>query len=46
MSLDGMAIFGDKDAVTVSKPGDAEVETKTCLCRLNGVRRDENASTK
>ncbi|MCM3710923.1 SpoIIIAH-like family protein [Sporosarcina luteola] len=29
MSLDGMAIFGDKDAVTVSKPGDAEGETKT-----------------
>lgn len=29
MSLDGMAIFGDKDAVTVSKPGDVEGETKT-----------------
>ncbi len=29
MTLDGMAIFGDKDAVTVSNPGDAKVETKT-----------------
>lgn len=29
MQLDGMAIFGDKDAVTVSKPGDTEAETKT-----------------
>ncbi|MFC5603517.1 SpoIIIAH-like family protein [Sporosarcina koreensis] len=28
MSLDGMAIFGDNDAVTVSKPGN-EGETKT-----------------
>lgn len=29
MPLDGMAIFGEKDAVTVSKPGEAEGETKT-----------------
>lgn len=29
MTLDGMAIFGDKDAVTVSTTGDAEGETKT-----------------
>ncbi|WP_432358650.1 SpoIIIAH-like family protein [Sporosarcina sp. UB5] len=29
MDLDGMAIFGDNDAVTVSKPGEAEGETKT-----------------
>lgn len=29
MSLDGMAIFGDNDAVTVSKTGDVEGETKT-----------------
>ena len=28
MPLDGMAIFGDKDAVTVSKPGEAEGRRK------------------
>lgn len=29
MDLDGMAIFGDNDAVTVSTPGETEGETKT-----------------
>ncbi|MCG7345164.1 SpoIIIAH-like family protein [Sporosarcina sp. ACRSL] len=29
MSLDGMAIFGDNDAVTVSTPGETESKTKT-----------------